>query len=276
MLMNADLVADITTYSPGVGEAAFWWIGQLGYVLKTVSATLCFDPYLTPAAGRLVAPLLRPDEMAFADFIFGSHDHSDHIDRPAWPGIASASPRTRFVTPLKVAGALSKELGVPRGRFVGMDEGAVYTDPALPGFRILGVAAAHEFLAPDPVTGLHDSMSYIVDIDGLRVYHSGDTCKYEGLETKLISNGPFDIMFLPINGRDAVRYKTGCIGNMSFAEAVDLAGAAAPRLAVPGHYEMFANNSEDPRKFTDYLAVKYPGRRAWVGEHGVRVCVNYA
>jgi hypothetical protein len=34
---------------------------------------------------------------------------------------------------------------------------------------------------------------------------------------------------------------------------------------------MFANNSEDPKKFTDYLAAKYPGQKAWVGEHGVRV-----
>jgi len=271
MLKSKELVSDIENYAPKKGEAAFWWIGQLGYIVKTQSVTLSFDAYLAPSKSRTVAPLFAPDEMTFADFIFGSHDHSDHIDHTAWPSIATAAPGARFVVPIKFAGALSKEFGIGKERFIGLDEGIEFTDPSIPGFRIIAIAAAHEFLAPDPVTGYHDSLCYIVEADGLRIFHSGDTCKYEGLETKLIGKKPIDLMFLPINGRDAVRFTSGCIGNMSFAEAVDLAGAVAPGLAVPGHYEMFRSNSEDPMKFMDYLAAKYPGQKAWIGEHGVRV-----
>ena len=27
---------------------------------------------------------------------------------------------------------------------------------------------------------------------------------------------------------------------------------------IPGHWDMFADNSEDPMKFADYISVKYP------------------
>jgi len=269
-----ELVDNIVKYVPEAGEVAFWWIGQLGYIVKMAAATLCFDAYLAPAPHRRVGPMFAPGEMGFVDFVFGSHDHSDHIDHSAWPGIAVAAPKARFVAPIKFVGQLSGEFGIPQERFIGLDEGMAFTDPSLPGLRIQAIAAAHEFLAPDPITGLHDSLGFIVDAGGVRIYHSGDCCKYEGLETKLLSNRPIDLMFIPINGRDAVRYTSHCIGNMSFAEAVDLAGAVAPRLAVPGHYEMFSNNSEDPAKFTDYLAAKYPGQKSWVGGHGERVVLG--
>jgi len=274
MIKSQDLINDITSYAPKTGEVAFWWIGQLGYIVKTAAATLCFDAYLAPTKHRRVEPMFSPDEMGFVDYIFGSHDHSDHIDHTAWSGIAAAAPKARFVAPLKFITALSEEFGIPEERFIGLDEFMGYTDFTAPGFRISAIASAHEFLAPDPVTGLHDSLGYIVDAGGVRIYHPGDTCKYEGLETKLLNNRPIDLMFVPINGRDAVRYTSHCIGNMSFSEAVDLAGAVAPGLAVPGHYEMFANNSEDPAKFTDYMAAKYPGQKVWVGEHGVRVDIK--
>ena len=54
------------------------------------------------------------------------------------------------------------------------------------------------------------------------------------------ATGPFDVLFLPINGRDPAR---GVPGNMSAAEAVDLAAAVRPRFVVPHHYDMFTFNT---------------------------------
>ena len=65
---------------------------------------------------------------------------------------------------------------------------------------------------------------------------------------------------LPINGRDAERYRRNCIGNMTFQEAADLAGELQPELALPGHWDMFADNPGNPDAFVDYLTVKYSGR----------------
>ena len=48
------------------------------------------------------------------------------------------------------------------------------------------------------------------------------------------------MLFLPINGRDPAR---GVPGNMTAAEAVDLATGVRPRFVVPHHYDMFTFNT---------------------------------
>ncbi len=50
----------------------------------------------------------------------------------------------------------------------------------------------------------------------------------------------FDVLFLPINGRNPSR---GVAGNMSVVEAVELATVARPRFVVPHHYDMFTFNT---------------------------------
>ena len=77
---------------------------------------------------------------------------------------------------------------------------------------------------------------------------------------KLKSFGPIDVALLPINGRDAKRYRDNCIGNMTYQEAADLAGELGTCMVIPGHFDMFAHNSEDPHAFADYLDAKYGDR----------------
>ena len=42
---------------------------------------------------------------------------------------------------------------------------------------------------------------------------------------------------------------------MTYQEAADLAGEVEPYVVIPGHWDMFADNSEDPYAFQDYIAV---------------------
>ena len=271
MLTGKMLMDDVHAYKPAAGEMAFWWIGQMGFFVKLGNATLLIDPFLSPGPGRTVPPLVAPEDLAGVDYIFGTHDHSDHIDHRSFPGMAAGCD-AKFIVPEMFVKALAEEFNLPQSRFIGMDEGKVFVDEQK-GLTIKAIASAHEFLDADPVTGLHPALGYIIEADGERIYHAGDSCKYDGMEGKLKQMGPFDVMYLPINGRDGKRYKMNCIGNMNFAEAVDLAGVVAPRLAVPGHYEMFAMNSENPMLFTDYMEAKYPLQEFWVGGHGVKVVV---
>ena len=78
--------------------------------------------------------------------------------------------------------------------------------------------------------GRHLYLGFVIEAEGLRLYHSGDSLAYDGLAEQLGSE-PFDVLFLPINGRDPAR---GVPGNMTAAEAVDLAaaGPAAVRRAA--------------------------------------------
>lgn len=166
---------------------------------------------------------------------------------------------------------LSKDLKIPEDRFVGLDDAKTITSG---GLKITGIAAAHEFLDKDVVTGSYPYLGFIIEGNGCVLYHSGDTCIYEGLYSKLKKWNRIDVMFIPINGRDAKKYRTNIIGNMTYQEAVDLAGDVKPGLVVPGHYEMFSGNSEDPLLFSDYLDSKYSGIPCWIGSHGDKVLIN--
>jgi L-ascorbate metabolism protein UlaG (beta-lactamase superfamily) len=106
------------------------------------------------------------------------------------------------------------------------------------GFRVRAVPSAHEGLDTDDA-GRHLYLGYIIESEGLRLYHSGDSLAYDGLADRLGADR-FDVLFLPINGRDPAR---GVPGNMSASEAVDLAARLNPRFVVPHHYDMFTFNT---------------------------------
>ena len=244
---------------------AFWWLGQVSYVVKVGDIVLYFDPFLQETTSRQIPSLLEAETIDHADWVFGSHDHMDHIDPVAISGIAQASPQSRFVVS-RVARLRLLDMGINPSRIIALDEGMAHNDLNL---SITPVAAKHEAFDHDPELG-YPYLSYIVEIGGLTILHLGDTLCYEGLVTKL-RPWAIDVMFVPINGRDAERYLRGCLGNMTYQEAVDLAGELSPRLTVPGHYDMFANNSQDPAPFAAMIEAKYPELDYWIGDHGEAV-----
>ncbi|MEI8197165.1 MAG: MBL fold metallo-hydrolase [Phycisphaerae bacterium] len=270
MLQGPALIRDIDACQLALGQAAFWWLGQHGFAVKLGNAVCYIDAFLSPMEGRQVPPLLNPADITNATLVLGSHDHGDHIDRPAWPLIAQASPRARFVVPKLLQAQVARELKIPQDRVLGVDEGITLT---IAQVQVTAVPAAHEFLDTDPTTDLHPYLGFMLVGNGLTLYHAGDTCLYEGMQATL-RRFPLDLAFLPINGRDAQRLRTNCIGNMTYQEAVDLAGALRPGLVIPTHFEMFAMNSADPRLFVDYLNVKYPERKTLIPEHGCRTLVD--
>jgi len=262
------LLADIDNMALPSGALGFWWIGQLSFVVKAGGNVFYFDPFLAPYDGRQVPSLLDAAAVTNAGWVFGSHDHADHIDHVAIPFVAKASPQARFVCS-RVARKTVLSLGVPSERIVALDNGVTHQEGEV---RISAIAAEHEFFDRDPELG-YPYLCYIVEVDGVTILHLGDTLRYDGMAAKL-SRWQFDVMFAPINGRDAVRYSRGCIGNMTYQEAVDLAGALRPRLTVPGHYEMFAGNSQHPAAIADYMRVKFPDLAFWIGDHGEPVILG--
>jgi L-ascorbate metabolism protein UlaG (beta-lactamase superfamily) len=253
--------------NPPAGSLAFWWMGQASYAMKG-SAVLYIDPYLTPSPGRQTPPLLRYDEVTNADLILCTHDHLDHIDPDTLPPISQASPEAILIVPKPHVERIAA-LGIARERIVGLTHGETYEAK---GAKITAVKAKHEFFDEDPVLGF-PFLGYVVETNGFRFYHSGDTIPYEGWIPYLQAAKP-DALFLPINGRDAGRYLSGCIGNCTFQESVDCAGEVKPKWAIPMHWDMFKGNQEDPQKFVDYLQAKYPGILTWVGAAGERVVIE--
>lgn len=238
------------------GTAVLQWLGQMGLLVKMGKTVLCIDYFASDLPGRQVAPPIPMKEVAGIDLFLGTHNHLDHIDHPAWRTWARTCPGAKFVFPEYHRQEVLAD-GVEADRCLGMNDG----DSLRVGeITIRAIAASHEFLDPDPVSGLYPCLQYVIEGNGVRLYHAGDTVRYEGMLPKLQRFGPLDAALLPINGRDAERYRRNCIGNMTFQEAADLAGELRPGLVLPGHWDMFADNPGDPEAFMDYLNVKYEGR----------------
>ena len=238
------------------GSAALWWMGQMGLWIKMGGTVLSVDYYATDADRRQTPPPVPAGQVRLVDAFLGTHDHLDHIDHEAWKIWAGNCKNAIFIFPSPHKSAVLQD-GVEENRLVPMNEG---DEIRIGNVTIRAIAAAHEFLSPDPETGFYPCLQYVIEGNGVRLYHAGDTLRYEGMLGKLRAVGPIDAALLPINGRDGARYRRNCIGNMTYQEAVDLAGELGPRLVIPGHWDMFADNSENPSLFADYLDAKYPGK----------------
>ncbi len=258
------------------------WLGQMGLLISTANTTICIDYYASPNEARQTPPPLSTDELAHwgcgtsvsgsfgpsgIDAFLGTHNHLDHIDHEAWKIWAREIPEAKFVFPrahmdeviedLETESIGDSDAGSPDVRAIGLNAGE---SVQIGDFTIHAIPAAHEFLDLDSETGLYPHLQYIIEACGVRIHHAGDTLRYEGMLGILQAFGPFDVELLPIHGRDGTRYRRDCIGNMTYQEAADLAGELSPRMVIPGHWDMFADNSADPALLADYLDAKYPGR----------------
>ena len=245
-MTNADSKAPVTVQ----------WLGQMGLLIRAGGKVICVDYFASPDPQRAVPPPVARETLTGVDVFAGTHDHMDHIDHESWKIWAANNPSAKFVFPRAHKAAVLAD-GVAEENAVGLNDGESVD---LGGVTIHAVAAAHEFLEMDESTGLYPHLQYIIEAGGARIYHAGDTVRYEGMLGRITSRGPIDLMLVPINGRDAVRLRQDLIGNMTYQEAADLAGDICPKLVIPGHWDMFAFNSEDPAKFKDYIEVKYGGK----------------
>jgi L-ascorbate metabolism protein UlaG (beta-lactamase superfamily) len=259
------LLNEIHGSRPAAGAVALWHIGQSGFVVKGGGVTLLFDPFLAPSSDRLRRtwePPFRPEEIS-PDLVFCSHDHLDHLDPFTIQGIARASPSTRFVLP-EAAVTRVEALGVDRDR---LDVAPVDETRQIGPAQVHAVPAAHGDTAdpvaeyvwqPDPQRG-YRFVGFVVEVNGVRLYHAGDTTVYPGMVERLAALG-VDVAMLPINGRDWFRERRGIIGNTDYREAADLGHAIGADVIVPMHYDMFAGNPGQPGWFVDYCLQQYPGQ----------------
>jgi L-ascorbate metabolism protein UlaG (beta-lactamase superfamily) len=245
------LLAEIHGTRPAPGRIAVWWLGQSGFLIKSRFGMLVIDPYLSEHLTkkyegtekphiRMTRAPFRGAELAGVDLVLSSHKHSDHLDPGTMPDLLAASPGAALGLPAAIV-EHAESLGLPRGRLIGLVADRSFT---WKGFSVRPVPSAHEGLDTDE-QGRHLYLGFVIEVDGLRLYHSGDTLAYEGLPARL-GPVPFDILFLPINGRDPAR---GVPGNMSAAEAVGLGRRLRPRFVVPHHYDMFTFNTVPVAEF---------------------------
>ncbi|MGG1878047.1 MBL fold metallo-hydrolase [Paenibacillus cisolokensis] len=231
--------------------AAVWFLGQESVVIKGGDRIIYVDPYLSDEleqkAGiqRAFPAPLSPSDVGNADVVLITHEHDDHMDLTTISAIAKQNHRTIFVAP-GCCHAAMREAGVAEDRLYAAecDRWKEYD-----GFRLKPIPAAHEEL--EETEHGHRYVGYMIDINGVMIYHAGDTVVYPGLLERL-QEERIDIGMVPINGGDAFRRQDGIVGNMDYREAAKMASAAKFDLTIPLHYDVFAWNGERPGHFIDY------------------------
>ena len=244
------LMQRFSRLEPGPSQVALWWLGQAGFLYKSAGVTALLDPFLAPHEGRRFETMLKPEEAAGVDLILCSHEHIDHFDGESMPALAAASPGARIVVPTPIVKMVTG-LGIDPGRVIG-------AQPDEPieagGVRIHPVPARHGVEISDAYTfgtelseGLIRYLGFVLESDGVRLYHAGDTILYDGMAEGLRSIG-VDVALLPINGRDGYREAQGLVGNLTEHEAALLATEMGADVLIPIHYELFVHNRGYPAR----------------------------
>ena len=243
--------ASIGVDTPGPGRIHLRWLGQAGFWIRSGSTSVVIDPYLSDALAakyrgrevgheRMMPPPIPAGQIA-ADWVFCTHRHGDHMDKATLTDLAAANPRAWLVGPVAEK-EFALGLGLPAGRWVlaAVDE-RIELSPAAWAWAI---PSAHETVRLDSA-GQPFCVGYVIELAGLRVYHSGDCVPYPGLPDRL-AELKVDIALLPANGRRPELTAKGILGNFFAAEAIELCRQAGIGTVVLHHWGLFASNTADP------------------------------
>ena len=266
------LIDDISNDNSPVGSVAVWWLGQASFALKAAGIVVYIDPYLKESSHRLSPPAFPPEAVTNADIVLLTHDHSDHVDPAALPGIAKASPSARFIAPRPIAKRVADLIGGTDRLLSAVADESLSIEARGSELRLQAVPAKHEEFDLTPEG--YPYLGYTLSFGGVVVHHSGDTIPYEGQIERVKAHG-VDLALLPINGRDVYRTKAGILGNMDYREAAYFASAIGAKVVIPMHYGMFEGNTVPPGHFISHLSEFHPEQSAHVmGRFGKYVFVK--
>lgn len=230
------------------GTLMAWWLSGTGFVLKTAAGTQVYiDPYFSNCVAQIfgvhrAGPPPIPVEAAAPDLVVATHWHEDHLDPEGLPILARRS-ATQFLCPPSCRSRLVGWL-VPGERVTTITEGQTHT---FRDVQITAVAARH--VAGIPGWEVPDAIGLLIAVDGVRLYHTGDT-EYD-LRLRALGydpNHPIDAMLTVINGAG---------GNMNAHEAALLAWHLRPKIAIPMHHILWKDFSGgeqatlDPKLFAE-------------------------
>ncbi|MFN0171323.1 MAG: MBL fold metallo-hydrolase [Bryobacteraceae bacterium] len=244
------------------GTLAVYWLAQAGFVFKTSGGKVIYiDPYLSDYVERLHgsgfkrmmgAPISA--EEVRADVVLCTHEHEDHLDMDSIPVVARNTSAI-FAGPIECIKGFEKA-GIGAGRSVLLERDKTVE---IEGVRVTGVYADHGTYAPD-------ALGLVLDFEGIRVYHSGDTA-YRPDEMKSPAILSPDVFIPCINGR---------YGNMDSRDAAMLARDISARVVIASHFWMFVAHNGDPALFLEACKEIAPSVEPHVMKPGELLVVSAA
>jgi len=212
----------------------FTFLGHAGVSVQTASGkTILIDPWLSgnPVATQSV------DDIAACDLLLLTHAHGDHT--------GDVLTITKKFRPIVVAiydlTTLLGKMGVENT--VGINKGG---GVEISGIRVTGTHAFHSSTLTMPdgtVAYAGEPMGFVVDADGFRFYHAGDTALFGDMELIAKFHSP-ELAFLPI----------GDHFTMNPREAAYAAKLLGVKSVVPIHWGTFPILTGTPAQLRESLA----------------------
>lgn len=217
--------------APAVRAQRLSWAGVK---LEGEGTTVLVDPWVTPSiwGGAWTRPVVPIEVDTPTQFVLITHAHSDHYD------------------PTTLRRVLAE-----RGSVVCHEALAPYV--ASHGLRILSQRLYEprrvgEFVVtPVPaVDGAgEDQVSWVIVVGGRKIFHGGDTLWHGHWWTIGEQYGPFDVVFLPINGA-VVKSRVPVAevpSSLTPEQAVAAAAVLRARTLVPIHYGLHSPSAYEER-----------------------------
>lgn len=196
------------------------WLGHAGFRVDGAKI-IYFDPWKVTK---------NPKK---AGIIFISHEHFDHFSLDDIKLISSKD--TVIVTCKAVAGELAdKNVECKEIKILSPGD-----DIELSGIKISAVASYN--LNKQFHTRDSGKLGFIVESEGIKIYHAGDTDKIPEMEGFVC-----DVALLPVSGTYV----------MTADEAAKAALVLKPKFAVPMHYGDIVGTGADAKRFKELLEGK--------------------
>ena len=237
-------------------QAALFYLGQEGYLIKYQEKYIVIDPYLSSYVDenccsetvkwvRNYPAPLKPEDLDFVDYVLLTHEHYDHADPYTLSVIAKCNPKAKFIAPEPIKNTILSYGVAPENMIGALADELIELDSC----KVIPIPAAHEELRQD-ANGNYMDMSYKVLCGDISIYHAGDCCLYDGLTERVMN---IDVLMVPINGRSYYKLRDDIIGNMTVEEALILAKECNADMIVPMHYDLYPINCVNPAHFVDML-----------------------
>lgn len=230
-----------------------WYLGCNGFVLKAADGTTVFiDPYLgtgdPPRTVRMIPIPFDPTDVAEADAVLATHEHTDHTHGPSQAPILTGTDASFFgpSASMEVAREWPEDHGVDGGDLLEVAEGETLE---------IGSLSVHVEPARDP--DADHPVSYVIEHDAGTFFHGGDARPSDAFEA---IGAAYDIdlavvafgssgMIPDKRTREPTYTKWYSDENMA-AEAANQLGT--DRL-IPTHWDMWKGLTADPFALRDHI-----------------------
>jgi L-ascorbate metabolism protein UlaG (beta-lactamase superfamily) len=251
---NQALIDDILRYETSA-DLHIWWLGQSGFLIQYNGKRLLLDPYLSDSLTnkyrltdkphvRISELVIDPSCLPKIDIITSSHNHTDHLDAETLNPVLLNFPDCKLIIPEANRDFVADRLNIDPSFPIGLNDGLTHRDNT---FIITAIPAAHNTIDRNEKGQCH-YLGYLINVGEYRIYHSGDTLIYEGMDALICEFAPH-IALLPINGNLPSRKVAG---NLNAQEAIQLAKSCKIPMIVPCHYDLFAFNTADVNEFISF------------------------